>query len=49
MAASIEKIGEKIDYRDERQRKFTLRMFSISISVTGISVLGVLIKVLDFV
>jgi len=46
---SIEKIGAKMDYRDERQRKFTLRMFSISMSFTGLSVLGVLIKVLNII
>jgi len=46
---SIEKIGEKMDYRDERQRKFTLRMFSISMSFTGLSVLGILIKVLNII
>jgi len=46
---SIEKLGDKIDHRDERQRKFTLRMFSIAMSVTGISVLGVLIKVLNII
>ena len=47
--SSIEKLGDKMDNRDERQRKFTLRMFSISISITGISVLGVLIKVLNII
>jgi len=47
--SSIEKIGDKIDHRDERQRKFTLRMFSIAISFTGVSVLGVLIKVLNII
>ena len=45
--SSIEKLGDKMDHRDERQRKFTLRMFSIAISVTGISVFGILIKVLN--
>jgi len=47
--SSIEKLGDKMDHRDERQRKFTLRMFSIAISVTGISVFGILIKVLNII
>ena len=45
----IEKLSEKIDQRDERQRKFTLRMFSIAISVTGLSVMGILVKILNIV
>ena len=47
--SSIEKIGEKMDHRDDRQRKFTLRMFSIAMSFTGLSVLGVLIKDLNVI
>jgi len=35
--ASIERLTDKLDYRDEKQRGFTLRMFTITI---GISVLG---------
>jgi hypothetical protein len=35
--ASIERPGDKLDYRDEKQRGFTLRMFTIAI---GISILG---------
>lgn len=37
--ASIERLGDKLDYRDERQRGFTLLMFTI---VIGISILGAL-------
>ena len=37
--ASIERLTDKLDYRDEKQRGFTLRMFTIAI---GISVLGAL-------
>ena len=47
--SSIEKLGDKIDHRDERQRKFTLLMFSIALSVTGLSVVGVLIKILNII
>jgi hypothetical protein len=46
---SIEKLGDKIDLKDERQRKFTLKMFSISMSFTGLSILGILIKVLNII
>ncbi|KPA16482.1 hypothetical protein MHK_003306 [Candidatus Magnetomorum sp. HK-1] len=42
-----EKLNLKINQRDEIQRKFTLRMFSISLSVTGLSVMGILMKVLN--
>ncbi|MCD6273988.1 MAG: hypothetical protein J7K30_14375, partial [Deltaproteobacteria bacterium] len=37
MIASIDRLTDKLDYRDEKQRSFTLRMFTISI---GISVAG---------
>ena len=46
---SIEKLGDKIDLKDERQRKFTLKMFSIAMSFTGLSILGILIKVLNII
>ncbi len=45
IAASIERLGDKIDARDARQRSFTLRMFSIAISISFLGALGVLIKV----
>ena len=35
--ASIDRLADKLDYRDEKQRGFTLRMFTIAI---GISILG---------
>ena len=46
---SIDKLGDKIDHKDDRQRKFTLKMFSIAMSVTGLSIMGVLFKVLNIV
>ena len=46
---SIDKLGDKIDQKDERQRKFTLRMFSIAMSVTGLSIMGVLVKILNII
>lgn len=44
IASSIERLGDKIDARDARQRSFTLRMFGIAISISFLGVLGVLIK-----
>ena len=41
---SIERLGDKIDKRDERQRNFTLQMFSIAISISILGVLGVFLK-----
>ena len=37
--ASIDRLGDKLEHRDEKQRAFTLRMFTIAI---GISILGAL-------
>ena len=39
--ASIERLGDKLDYWDERQRSFTPRMLTIAI---GISILGAFLK-----
>jgi hypothetical protein len=44
IAASIERLGDKLDARDARQRAFTLRMFGIAISISFLGVLGVLAK-----
>ncbi|KPA09485.1 hypothetical protein MHK_010317 [Candidatus Magnetomorum sp. HK-1] len=46
---SIEKNSEKMDYRDERQRTFTLRMFIIAISFSSLSFVGILLKVFNVV
>ena len=32
--ASIDRLGDKLDHRDEKQRYFTLRMFTIAISIS---------------
>jgi hypothetical protein len=42
-------LGDKMDQKDDRQRKFTFKMFSIAMSVTGLSIMGVLFKVLNIV
>jgi chromosome segregation ATPase len=44
IAASIERLGDKLDSRDARQRSFTLRMFGIAISISFFGVLGVLAR-----
>jgi len=42
--ASIERIGDKLDKRDERQRRFTLRMFNIAIGISILGALGAFLK-----
>jgi chromosome segregation ATPase len=49
MDLKIDNLVNKMDSKDDRQRKFTLKMFSIAISITGLSVMGVLIKVLNII
>ena len=39
--ASIDKLGDKIDRKDEKQRNFTIRMFSVAVSISILGVLGV--------
>ena len=41
---SIDRIGDKLDYRDEKQRAFTLRMFTIAIGISIMGVLGAFLK-----
>ncbi|MBW2354983.1 MAG: hypothetical protein JRF51_17420 [Deltaproteobacteria bacterium] len=42
--ASIERLSDKLDYRDEKQRGFTLRMFSIAIAISILGALGTFLK-----
>ena len=42
--ASIDRLGDKLDYRDERQRGFTLRMFTIAIGISILGALGAFLK-----
>jgi len=44
---SIDKLGDKIDQKDDRQRRFTFKMFSIAMSFTALTIMGVLVKVLN--
>ena len=41
---SIDKLGDKLEHRDDNQRSFTLRMFTIAISISVIGVLGAFLK-----
>lgn len=45
----FDKMREHLDYRDDRQRKFTLRMFSIAISISTLSVVGVFVKIMNLI
>jgi len=42
--ASIDRLGDKLDHRDEKQRGFTLRMFTIAIGISIIGALGTFLK-----
>ncbi len=42
--SSIDKLGDKLDHRDEKQRGFTIRMFTIAITVSAVGVLGAFLK-----
>jgi len=46
---SIEKLGTKLDKRDEQHRAFTFRMFTLAISISIFGVLGVFIKTLGII
>ena len=42
--SSIEKLGEKFDNRDDKQRTFTIKMFSIAITISMFGVVGAFLK-----
>lgn len=46
IVASIDRLTDKLDQRDERQRSFTIRMFTVAISISFLGVLGVLLKII---
>ena len=46
MIASIDKLGDKLEYRDKDQRNFTLRMFSIAVAISLLGVLGAFFKIM---
>ncbi len=47
--ASIDRLTDKLDNRDHEQRSFTMRMFSISILISFLGVLGVFLKIFKVV
>jgi len=47
--AAIDRLGDKLENRDEKQRSFTLRMFSIAIGISILGVLGAFLKTLGFI
>ncbi len=42
---AIDRLTDKLDQRDEAQRRFTLKMFTIAISLSFLGVLGVFLKI----
>ena len=42
--ASIDRLGDKLEHRDEKQRAFTLSMFTIAISISILGALGAFLK-----
>jgi len=46
IVASIDRLTDKLDQRDERQRSFTIRMFTVAVSISFLGVLGVLLKII---
>jgi len=49
IVASIDRLGDKLDQRDLHQRNFTMRMFTIAITLSFLGVLGVLMKIFGIV
>ena len=49
LIASIDKLTDKLDHRDEGQRNFTMRMFTISITISIIGVAGAFLKTLGLI
>ena len=47
--ASIDRLGDKLDHRDEKQRYFTLRMFTIAIGISILGALGAFLKSLGVI
>jgi len=47
--ASIDRLGDKLEYRDEKQRAFTLKMFTIAIGISILGALGAFLKSLGVI
>ncbi|VEN72622.1 conserved hypothetical protein [Candidatus Desulfarcum epimagneticum] len=49
IAVSIDRLGDKLDRRDEGQRNFTIKMFSIAVTISVLGVSGAFLKVLGII
>ncbi len=49
IVVSIDRLTDKLEHRDQDQRSFTMRMFSISILISFLGVLGVFLKIFKVV
>ena len=49
IVTSIERLTEKLDHRDEKQRGFTIRMFTVAITVSFLGVLGTMLKLIGII
>jgi DNA repair exonuclease SbcCD ATPase subunit len=49
IVTSIERLTEKLDHRDEKQRGFTIRMFTVAITVSFFGVLGTMLKLIGII
>jgi len=47
--ASIDRLGDRLENRDEKQRGFTLRMFTIAIGISILGALGAFLKSLGVI
>ena len=47
--SSIDRLGDKLDHRDEKQRYFTLQMFTVAISISILGALGAFLKSLGVI
>ncbi len=47
--SSIDRLADKLDGRDERQRNFTIRMFTIAIGISILGVMGAFLKSLGII
>ena len=44
---SIDRLSDNLEHRDQSQRSFTMRMFSVAIAISFVGVLGVFLKLLN--
>jgi hypothetical protein len=49
IVVSIDRLTEKLDHRDDRLRGFTIRMFTIAITLSFLGALGAMLKVIGII